>query len=534
MKGVALVVEDREDWRKDLADLLEQGGFEVKTAATQEEAMSILRSENLHLVIVDISLRRENDSDESGMTLLDAIKELKLDQVVRTIVVSAYGTRQRMRRAFVDYSVDDFIAKDEFDSAEFLDIVEEVFRTKARVNPDLVILPESLDYAAMFVNMFIGGRRIRRSDGDEAQAFASEVHDLLRKLFHRASSIVVAPMTKGYSGAGVIQVKAVYPDSGVGTPVVVKFGDREQIGRENENFTEHVKEFIGQGRRSSLIDVRCTTHLGGIVYSFLGTDVEQLTSFEDYYASHSAAEINEVLADLFDVTTANWYANRSPLGPMNLVDEYLQAFGFANIDELENSVFQGKLKRYHDQVGGLQIPEVPDVELPHPVEALRSRDFVYFTTQCITHGDLNANNILVDEEGRTWLIDYHRTGRSHILRDCIELESVIKYMLLQSEEIDQLYLLERCLSQVSSFAQVTLMEPKLQGADDEVQKAYSAVRFIRQVAHRLATVHRAGDFGEYQVALAINSLNIARHLSLPPLQRLHALMGASLALRSVL
>ena len=51
---------------------------------------------------------------------------------------------------------------------------------------------------------------------------------------------------------------------------------------------------------------------------------------------------------------------------------------------------------------------------------------------CYTHGDLHSQNILLDDNGQAWLIDFYRTGAGHILRDLIELETDIKFNLLDT------------------------------------------------------------------------------------------------------
>src|SRR5205085_9399747 len=59
---------------------------------------------------------------------------------------------------------------------------------------------------------------------------------------------------------------------------------------------------------------------------------------------------------------------------------------------------------------------------------------VYPTYLCITHGDFNQHNLLVDNTGHMWMIDFQQTGQSHILRDVAMLDSVVRFQLLTEEE----------------------------------------------------------------------------------------------------
>jgi thiamine kinase-like enzyme len=45
------------------------------------------------------------------------------------------------------------------------------------------------------------------------------------------------------------------------------------------------------------------------------------------------------------------------------------------------------------------------------------------TSIAITHGDLHAGNLLIDDSNNIWVIDFERTGEGHVLQDFIELES---------------------------------------------------------------------------------------------------------------
>jgi len=71
---------------------------------------------------------------------------------------------------------------------------------------------------------------------------------------------------------------------------------------------------------------------------------------------------------------------------------------------------------------------LPAVALPNPLHWLaRDEATVMPVCRSITHGDLQADNILMNDAGDCWLIDFYRTYPSHILRDFVELETDIKF-----------------------------------------------------------------------------------------------------------
>ncbi len=56
------------------------------------------------------------------------------------------------------------------------------------------------------------------------------------------------------------------------------------------------------------------------------------------------------------------------------------------------------------------------------------------TYLCITHGDFNQRNLLVDSNDHVWMLDFQETGEGHILRDLAMLDSVIRFQLLSAKE----------------------------------------------------------------------------------------------------
>ena len=105
--------------------------------------------------------------------------------------------------------------------------------------------------------------------------------------------------TAGQSGTRVLRVQPFYTTGGGGHEVVVKFGAFRKIEEEYDNFKEYVQPFLGGGRNTSVLDLRRTPHLGGIIYSFLGAINDQLEDFGYFYHHSDIAQIREALDRLF-------------------------------------------------------------------------------------------------------------------------------------------------------------------------------------------------------------------------------------------
>jgi two-component system nitrogen regulation response regulator NtrX len=87
MSGDVLVVDDEQDIRDLVAGILEDEGYEVRTAAGAEEALSQLRARAPALVILDVWLQ---GSSMDGMEVLEEIR--RLDPHLPVLMISGHGT----------------------------------------------------------------------------------------------------------------------------------------------------------------------------------------------------------------------------------------------------------------------------------------------------------------------------------------------------------------------------------------------------------------------------------------------------------
>ena len=119
----------------------------------------------------------------------------------------------------------------------------------------------------------------------------------------------------------------------------------------------------------------------------------------------------------------------------------------------------------------------------------------------ITHGDLNGTNILVDREGKAWLIDFFNTGWGPALRDLAEMESVVKFELLQTEDLLARYALERASLRPRALRHLIQVESPFRLA--ELDRAVATIQQLRALACDVAD---SEDPREYYVGLLFYAL----------------------------
>jgi CheY-like chemotaxis protein len=522
-EGRILVLDDEPHWRDILSGVLRREGYRVDEAESIAQAHEYLRQNFYHVGVFDVSMVKGDAENTEGMRFLSTLDEDGIRDAMEVMLISAYADKERLRRAFTQYKVADFQDKYEFNEGEFLGQVRRILSGVA--NLDLNIHWEGADQREQTViNMEIDGERAKRNSPLQEQ-LAIELDDLLCRLFSDAQSLLVKPLTPGNSGAAVLKATPFY-EFGAAQPVVVKFGFFRKAHREYQNFNKYVKPFIGGGRSTSLLNMRLTTHLGGITYSLLGSVGDRFTSFGSFYPGADASKVKEILNHLFHETCGAWYANPGNLQLHNLTEEYQRMLGFTeeNLTRALSQVkgVQGTRQLYFDSLGKNAFK--------NPIMAAAERQFVRPTYSCITHGDLNASNILVDDSGLTWLIDFETTELGHILRDIAELDTVVRFQLLKPEEasLSERLKMEEALCGASQFGDVARLESAFQTDNAALAKAFATAVSLRAIAYELVSKNPTAELDEYYIPLFYYSINALRFLSWPGLQRQHALLAASL------
>lgn len=523
-KGRILVVDDQERWRRELVETLHGAGYEADAASSIGEAVQLLNTRLYHVLALDIRMNDQDISNQEGIDLLKELNRQGLTEAIKIIVISGYSTKEQTRDAFKDFEVADVLFKNDlFNRQDFLKAVQQIFTT---INLELVIHWQRIDGAAQAVlNLKVKETAVEAGTPLQTQV-ANELVDLLCRLFYRAKSILVQPLVSGHSGMKVLRIKPFYTGGG-GHDVVVKFGDARMIQQEHHGFKEYVQPFLGGGRNTTVLDFRRTLHLGGIIYSLLGTIDDQLVNFGAFYQRSDTPQIKTTLERLFRNTCGGWYANCGNQEPLDLTEDYQKLLQYS-LSTIEQRILK--------QLGVKSDPELRFKRLrgnrlfTNPMRALDSKSYVYPTYRCITHGDFNQHNLLVDGDGHVWMIDFQGTSYSHFLRDIAMLDTVVRIQLLHDKDatLRERLLMEETLCRIERFSHVEQLESLFETKNQALAKTYAVVVYLRTLPHKLMYQNPNDDMREYYVALLYHALNALNFSSLSIQQHEHALLSASL------
>lgn len=130
-----LIVDDEENMRKTLADILEDEGYQVSTAATGEEAVAICEKNEHGIILMDVRM--------PGIDGVEAFRRIRRHQEgVRVILMSAYSV-DALKEAALDEGAIAFLSKP-LDLEKVVGLVGEVKDTAILVVEDDVPTAEFL------------------------------------------------------------------------------------------------------------------------------------------------------------------------------------------------------------------------------------------------------------------------------------------------------------------------------------------------------------------------------------------------------
>jgi CheY-like chemotaxis protein len=513
-----LAVENDVHFRHSLQVLLEANGYRVFGAGTADEGMLIATRKRVHVAVLDIRLKNDPDRDDmSGLVLAR-----ELDPLIIKIMMSAYPNVEVLRSTFGDVSAFTFVDKED-PPGKLLEELAKAFDEKVKINFDLSIGWQGISLEEV-------ARDIEIDDRPPLEALEAEVDELLCKLFSQADEIQVSRLipvdripSASQSGAVLLKVQPHFERTGWGTHMVVKLAARDKIEVEAVNYEQYVDGFIA-GFRHTKIHHRVETHLlGGIIYTLVGTPIEECVDLGNFYAEHSASETVRVLEGLFKEICCHWYANRDPRRTHDMMQLYARPLKL-KMDRLDTALAEAGLsdwaggRRVRHKIAGLKG------RFFNPIEWLgRTPNLPAQTSLCSTHGDMHSRNLLVDPDHHAWLIDFYRTGPGHLFRDLIELESDVKFTLLDVTDLPSLLRFESALLSADHFNDAPTIpsfeEPRL-------TKAFRVVQGIRHIAGQLADP--GADMLDYYQGLLLQTLSVIRLRHVTPEKKRHVYLAAAL------
>jgi DNA-binding response OmpR family regulator len=489
MEKIVLFMDNAQDFLEVQSALLEQAGYQVLRASTLEAAEASLGERRIHLAILDIRMLDENDEhDISGLTL--AQKEEY--RPVPKIILTSYPGYEYVREA-LGLAPDgqppavNFLDKDEGPEA-LIQAVEQAFVQYVRINQELKIrwglegelLPPYL--ASLIVPDLPSAWLVER---------IGELEDLLRKLFHEYAQITLGRVLVRRERRILLTVFA-YPAQGPEKQFIVACGQRVSIRAEEEHYRSLVPHRTGHGA-ASLVQSAWTMHFGATAYSLSECPVEEVMAFADFYCQQPSGKVLTAVEDLFCSTLYSWY-ERGREKQQQSIETLCREWLGPDKDKLTQAELERRIEGICQATlaAGVADLDCPThkliLVLPQGLEFSYLNPAPYLCEEClpvslptvcgITQGSLDGASVLVDRAGRTWIVDFGKTGLGPLVRDFVSLETSVKFHILKEANVAERHELERRLMAMRHLAEG--IDTKDIGP--EAEKALQVIGQIRSLA----------------------------------------------------
>ncbi len=246
---------------------------------------------------------------------------------------------------------------------------------------------------------------------------------LVRRLYDDSARVTVKQLHGGYS-AQTFQVDS-YDNLGRRLrPTVLKIAGREMIIREADCCNRYSLPYI-MNNSAMVLGTAIFCQTGALRYNFVGIGGEntQLKWLTHYFNSWSTKELKPLFDKIFLDILKPWYGQpvREKIYPFR--DHDPTATFFADLVKTAEDVLGiNTQEEYISFTGIAGALTNPYHFLKHVYKKRADYGIDYYTSVC--HGDLNMQNILLDNQMNVYLIDFSETRPRSVVSDFARLEAI--------------------------------------------------------------------------------------------------------------
>lgn len=472
---------------------LEAAGFKVLKAANPEAAIRALKTERIHLAILDLRMERDEDEkDKSGLMVAKQTSRL-VPKIVLTKFPAYQDVVEALRQDLLGHQAAvEFLDKRDTLLDELVRVVQRILAQYVKINWDLGIHWQPHNTFLQLVNCLL-------PDLPESQLVSrsAEFEDLFRKLFGDFAQITIGQVITQHNGRLMMPVFA-FDSAGMQTRFIVSCGEQTAVLAENQRYQRRIPDRLSIKNLGAL-NSALTTNFAATAFTFMGADLEATQTIRQLFRKRAIDDLLPAIDHLYRVNLGGWYeTGREQNKQADLHAFYHQ---WLRLDELVPSLthLQRLLVALADNALRADVAEL-DVEgrqislrlketnetyrFPNPVTLLAQNRLPQTrrTQWGVTHGRINGDTVLVDQQNHAWLIDFAQVGRAPLLIDFVSLETAVKFDLFDHRNFSQRLAIEMKLNQVATLQ----TDINLDTLEPEAINAIWIIERVRQNAARLA------------------------------------------------
>lgn len=321
--------------------------------------------------------------------------------------------------------------------------------------------------------------------------------------WHRKKILVENELSGGFSGARVFRIQPISKDGYHLARVITKVGSVRKLSEEKDKYTQHVAASLPfcTARVDGANELYKLGDQTALNYMFVGGGaLGDAVTLEEYYQRmfpKGLEQLNTTVDNLLDKDLGqSWYGQTKPLTCF-FREEYGRHL-VGHLDECgQHQVDHAQMRKdvsavfpdlaLDDDSGFVFLPcePKPESRLPYPNPLLVYPDVLNTNLEgrlSRVHGDLHLRNVLVDESGKGWLIDFAKVGERHNLFDFVRLETRIRTWELLSEYSTEK--LSDYLAFEAALSDTTLGLITSPPDDPHLRFACEVILRIRQIARK--------------------------------------------------
>lgn len=487
---------------------LQADGFDVQTATDLDQAEELLKRNWVHLAIVDVRMREENDDkDTSGISLAKNPDYAAIPKIILTKYPGFEYVREALGPVVdgMPPAVGFLSKKEGYDA--MLAAIKEAFDQYVCIDWDLSIFWRrgelaSFGQLAAFieprVNLF--------------PLISQEFEDLFRKLFNTYKQVSISRLFWKKGGRAALEVFAYSEDSE--RQFLVTFGKVEEMRIEREGYSNCVlKTHAAPGLSEALS--KETLHYAATAWLMPGQqDIETARTFSDYYREMPDNKVRTAVDNFFQSALTGFHKQgesgmeRADLAQVTLELGGIGTGGFTeeNFDAATRGVIKQALQRrlleeasfvdgqfYLSFPGGNRMNVVNPTPYLYNMGRLPSKPVAWWYSP----GEVSAETILVDQNGYAWLSDYYGCRPAPVYQDFVSFENCLRFNLMENRNPISLQQLEKEL--ISAGSLNTAINSS--SVEPDCRKAFSVIQGVRRNASQAV----GRDPVPYYIALLIDA-----------------------------
>lgn len=328
----------------------------------------------------------------------------------------------------------------EYNKGNFINMLENNFKL-VNINEIRDITKEECEDNGDKFTLFIFQNRpdIECAEGEglkieiiRGEPLCKEREYLISELYSDSSKIEIKELTGGFS-AQTYQVDSYDKNGRKMRQTVLKIADADIIGREAQRCIEYAEPYIFNNS-AKILGTSFIGTKGGLRYNFVGVGGEssKLQWLTKYYLERDFYTLSPLFDRIFKNILSPWYGQgrREVLKPFS--DHNPMLTFFANIPQNAKELLN--ISADDEYIDDYKHLINPYYLLKHIYPQHIEDKWDYIVGIC--HGDLNMQNILIDEKENIYLIDFSETKQRNIVSDFARLEDifVFEFSDLQNEE----------------------------------------------------------------------------------------------------